>query len=130
MLFNKKFICIKFKQFTTCLLEKIIFTFFQVYKENWKKFRNEYLFLILITFIENLLLVSPIFYLFSKVAPRHQFLESTIGPVDKEITTMENLQNIVTVAPVILVFSVPLQICLMWLFQKYGHPWKIFFHKF
>ena len=112
------------------LVPNTVFNILQVYKKNWVVYRNEYLFLIHLTFMENLLLISPAFYLFSKVAPRHQFLESTIGPVEKEITTMENLENIVTLAPIILVFSVPLQITLMWLFQKYGHPCKILFHNF
>ena len=61
---------------------------------------------------------------------RHQFLEDTIGPVPLESSAMQNMELLVILAPLFILLSVPVQFGFIWGFNKYGHPWKMFFREF
>ena len=92
--------------------------------------KRSYLFILLLQGVENLLLVTPLIYTFANVKERHQFLEDTIGPVPLEIEAMERLRWLTIFAPLLVVLSIPAQFLVIWLFNKYGHPWARFFNEF
>ena len=79
--------------------------------------------------VENIFLISPMLYTYNNVKERHQFLVDTIGPVKEEREVMDRFQFIVTFAPTIIVLCLPLQVLFIWLYNRYGHPWKKFFHE-
>ena len=86
--------------------------------------------MILLHAFENLMLISPAIYTYINVKNRHQFLEDTIGPVPLESFVMQRWEWIVTIGPSLILLSIPVQIGLIWAFNKYGHPWKRFFCEF
>ena len=90
----------------------------------------EYLFLVLLHAFENLLLISPAIYTYTNVKRRHQFLEDTIGATELETEAMIKWEYIVTIAPTIVILSIPIQLLLLWAFNMYGHPWKRFLTEF
>ena len=73
---------------------------------------------------ENILLISPILFLYTKASERHQFLESTIGPNHLEIDAMNTIWNLVLVSTCLVLLSVPIQIVLFFAYTYYGHPWR------
>ena len=79
---------------------------------------------------ENFLLIIPALYAYGNIKERHQFIEETIGALPLESTAMQRWQWIVTLAPCLVIFSIPLELGLIWIFNKYGHPWKRFFGEF
>ena len=76
--------------------------------------------------IENLLLITPMVYLYFKVQERHSFLLSTIGPVLLETLALETIGLFVTVSISAAIINIPLQIVLYWIYNLKGHPWKRF----
>ena len=80
--------------------------------------------------LENMLLILPAMYTYTNVKVRHQFLDDTIGPLPLESVAMQRWQIIVILAPLLVIPSIPLQLGLIWSFNKYGHPWKRFFGEF
>ena len=79
---------------------------------------------------ENLLLITPLIYLYSAVSLRHSFLENTIGPLPLEIEAMNRIHSLVIVSLIAVLSSMPLQILLIYTFNKYGHPWCRFYNEF
>lgn len=88
--------------------------------------KKEYIFVMVLTFVENFLLIAPAIYTYTKIISRHKFLEDTIGAVPKEIMAMKNIESIAIAAPMLVILSLPVQLGLMWAFNRYGHPWKAF----
>ena len=86
--------------------------------------------MILLHAFENLMLISPAIYTYTNVKNRHQFLEDTIGAIPLETFVMHRWDWIITIAVSLVILSVPLEINLVWAFNKYGHPWKRFFREF
>ena len=86
--------------------------------------------MILLHAVENLLLVWPAIFTYGRIKTRHQFLEDTIGPVPLESLAMQNMELLVILAPLFILLSVPVQFGFIWGFNKYGHPWKMFFREF
>ena len=91
--------------------------------------KRDYMFLLVLQLIENMLLVCPILYTYTNVKTRHQFLKDTIGPVPLEIDSMETVYYLAICAPLIIILSVLLQCLLIWIYNKYGHPWERFFNE-
>ena len=79
--------------------------------------------------VENIFLISPMLYTYINVQERHQFLEDTIGPVKEESEAMARFQFLIVFAPIVIVLCFPLQVLFIWLYNKYGHPWKKFFRE-
>ena len=86
--------------------------------------------MILLHAAENLLLICPAIFTYGRMKTRHQFLEDTIGPVPLESSAMQNMERLVILAPLFILLSVPVQFGFIWGFNKYGHPWKMFFREF
>ena len=61
---------------------------------------------------------------------RHQFLEDTIGATEMETEAMIKWEYTVFIAPTIVIWSIPIQLALIWAFNMYGHPWKRFLTEF
>ena len=87
---------------------------------------KEFVVSLLIHFLENLLLVSPLLFLYVRATERHLILEQTIGPNHLEEKTMEMIWKLVIGALAIVFISTPLQFLLFWTYNYYGHPWKKF----
>ena len=66
------------------------------------------------------------FYLFGNVTERHNFLNSTIGPVELEIEAINTVEIMVNYSACAVLLLIPLQIALFWAYNKIGHPWKRF----
>ena len=70
---------------------------------------------------EHVLLFNQYF----KIIARHQFLDQTIGTTSLEKTAMANL-SVLVFSPILAVVGAVFQIGFMWIFDKFGHPWKRF----
>jgi hypothetical protein len=103
---------------------------FQKYQHQWNSVKFEYITLVLFYGFENMLLILPALYTYTNIKARHQFLEETIGPLPLESIAMQRWDWIVMSSPLFVILSIPLQLGLIWAFNKYGHPWKRFFHEF
>ena len=103
---------------------------FQKYQRQWNSVKLEYIALVLLHAFENLALIIPATYTYINAKKRHTFLEETIGTLPLEDLSMQRLEWIVALAPTLIIISIPLQLGLIWAFNKYGHPWKRFFMKF
>ena len=103
---------------------------FQKYQRQWNSVELEYIALVLLHAFENLALIIPATYTYVNAKKRHTFLKETIGTLPLEDLAMQRLEWIVTLAPTLIIISIPLQLGLIWAFNKYGHPWKRFFIKF
>ena len=90
----------------------------------------EYIILVLFHGFENMLLILPAIYTYTNIKVRHHFLEETISPLPLESIAMQRWEWIVVSAPLLVMLSVPLQLALIYSFNKYGHPWKRFFGEF
>ena len=90
----------------------------------------EYIMMVLLHAFENILLVVPAFYTYSNIKKRNTFLEDSIGLLPLETVATQRWEWIVTLVPILVIASVPMQLVLIWAFNKYGHPWKRFFAEF
>ena len=78
---------------------------------------------------ENFALISPVLYLYSKVAERHQFLDKTIGANYLETKSFESIWFLVQYSICSVVLVAPIQICSFQAYHRLGHPWKVFIGK-
>ena len=76
------------------------------------------------------MLVLPAFYAYMAISTQHQFLENTIGTLRLETAAKERWDWIIILMPSLILLSIPLQLGLIWAFNKHGHPWKRFFQEF
>ena len=76
------------------------------------------------------MLVLPGFYAYTAITNQHQFLENTIGTLPLENAAKERWDWIIILMPILILLSIPLQLGLIWAFNKHGHPWKRFFQEF
>ena len=104
--------------------------FLQNYQENWRKMSLENLYVVLLHGIENILLICPLLYLYNAASTRHKLLEDTVGAVPLEIEAMNRIFWLLIIAVLLITLSSPLQVALLYAFNKYGHPWKRFFNEF
>ena len=98
----------------------------QVYKRNWKKASKEFAISLLIRFVENILLIAPMFFLYLKAIERHSLLQETIGPNNLEIKSIRMIWILLVGGATMIVLSIPLEIFGFWIYNHYGHPWKRF----
>ena len=103
---------------------------FQKYQHQWNSVKIEYITLVLFHGFENMLLILPAIYTYTNIKVRHHFLEETISPLLLESIAMQRWEWIIVSAPLLVISSIPLQLVLIWAFNKYGHPWKRFFREF
>ena len=92
--------------------------------------RLENLYVVLLHGIENILLICPLLYLYNAASTRHKLLEDTVGAVPLEIEAMNRIFWLLIIAVLLITLSSPLQVTLLYAFNKYGHPWKRFFNEF
>ena len=90
----------------------------------------EYALIVILHAIENVLLLVPAFYTYANIKRRNAFLETTVGLLPLESLATERMEWIVAIMPSLIIISVPLQLFLIWAFNRYGHPWKRFFAEF
>ena len=107
-----------------------LFCTFQKYRHQWKSVKREYILIVLLHAIENFLLVLPAIYTYSNVKRRNSFLQDTVGLLPLESIATQRWGWIIVLIPSMIIMSVPLQLVLIWAFNKYGHPWKRFFAEF
>jgi len=100
------------------------------YMLQWRSVKMEYIMMVLLHAFENILLVVPAFYTYSNIKKRNTFLEDSIGLLPLETEATQRWEWIVTLVPILVITSVPMQLVLIWAFNKYGHPWKRFFAEF
>ena len=86
----------------------------------------EFLAVTLLQGIENLLLVSPMMHLYSKIKGRHNFLTSTVGPTFLETEGMNSITSFTHVCVSVVLVIVPVQLAFYWIYNFIGHPWKRF----
>ena len=79
---------------------------------------------------ENLLMLVPLVYAFFAAQTRQNFLIRTIGPIPQETEAYEKLMLLAIIMPSLSILAVPIQMALIYGFNKAGHPWKIFFEQF
>ena len=85
---------------------------------------KEFLVSLFVHFLENLLLISPLLFLYAKASERHLMLKQTIGPNRLEERSMDLIQKLAVGAVAIITICIPLQLLLFWMYNYYGHPWK------
>ena len=89
----------------------------------------EFIAIVAIQGVENILMVCPAIYLLSNVTERHFFLTTTVGPVFLEVEAMNSLMSFVNLSLTTVLVSIPLQIALFWMYNLFGHPWKRFLYE-
>ena len=89
----------------------------------------EFLAVTLLQGVENLLMISPLMHLYSKISERHDFLTSTVGPTALETEAINSVRNFTYVCLSVVLLLVPLQIAFYWLYNLIGHPWKRFLNQ-
>ena len=99
---------------------------FQGYKENWRKVFKQFTVSLLIRFLENVLLITPMLFLYAKASERHSFLEETIGPNNLEIKSITTIWILLVGGITMIGASIPLEIIGFLVYNYYGHPWKRF----
>ena len=104
--------------------------YFQGYEDQWKKLKGKNMVKIIIHGIENLTLVCPLFYLCGRVAERHRFLQSNIGPVPLEEEAMSRVLWLTVCSGLLIPISMLIQYALIHVYNSYGHPWSRFFNEF
>ena len=87
------------------------------------------MFPLLVHILESMLLISPLWYLYTKASERHLTLEDTIGPNHLEIKALNTIWNLAAGSTFTVLFLTLLQIALFVGYNHYGHPWKIFLLK-
>lgn len=90
----------------------------------------EYTLVVFLHAIENFLMVIPALYIYSNITRRNAFLEETVGLLPIESLATQRWEWIVAMVPSLIIISVPMQLVLIFAFNKYGHPWKRFFAEF
>ena len=96
----------------------------------WKWVQLEFVFMITLHMIENLAMLFPLFRTTFAAQNRQHFLESTIGPIPQETMCLENLNYLTIVMACLVSSAVPIQIFLITVYYRMGHPWSNFFKKF
>ena len=80
----------------------------------------------LIRFLENVLLITPMIFLYAKASEHHSILEETIGPNNLEIKSINTIWMFLVGGVTMIGASIPLEIIGFLVYNYYGHPWKIF----
>ena len=75
-------------------------------------------------------MTTPIIYTFMKAQERHNFLEQTVGPIPQETESLVRLKWLAIIAPTAVLILVPIQLLLIYLYNRMGHPWCNFFQQF
>ena len=96
----------------------------------WKWVRFEFVFMIILHMIENIAMLFPLFFATLSAQERQNFLESTIGPIPQETKCFENLNHLTIVMACLVSSAVPIQLFLISVYYRMGHPWSNFFKKF
>ena len=94
--------------------------------EKWRKTFKEFATFLLLHFLENVLLISPLFFLYSKASARHVLLEETIGANNLEIKSIKTIWTLLVGGTTMIALSIPLEIFAFFVYNYYGHPWKRF----
>ena len=89
----------------------------------------EFLALTLLHGVENLLMITPVMHLYSKVSERHAFLTSTVGPTVLETDAINSIRSFTCVCLSLVLSIIPLQIAFYWIYNLIGHPWKRFLNQ-
>merc|ERR1711902_108887 len=100
------------------------------YKKQWQSVKMEYTIMVFLHAIENFLMVIPALYTYASIINRNAFLEETVGLLPLESLATQRWEWIVTMIPLLIIISVPMQLVLILAFNKYGHPWKRFLAEF
>ena len=96
----------------------------------WKWVRLEFVFMIMLHLIENIAMLCPLFFATLAARERQNFLESTIGPIPQETMCLENLNYLTVVMACLVSSAIPIQIFLISVYYRMGHPWSNFFKQF
>ena len=80
----------------------------------------------LIRFLENVLLITPMIFLYAKASEHHSILVETIGPNNLEIKSINTIWMLLVGGITMIGASIPLEVIGFLVYNYYGHPWKIF----
>ena len=80
--------------------------------------------------VENLAMLFPLFHAFLATKERHEFLEKTIGAIPQEKECFEKLYNLTITMASLVGSAAPIQMILISIYNRMGHPWSNFFKQF
>ena len=75
-------------------------------------------------------MLYPLFHAYFAAMTRQNFLEDTIGPIAQETRCLEKLNYLTITMTSLVASAVPIQMILIVLYNRMGHPWSNFFKQF
>ena len=110
------------------------------YKQRWERTKIELVLGIFFHWLINILLLCPILvtgYSYTKttiilitsyfkgfsIRARHSVLQRTIGPFTQEVDAFNTASLLMWLLPLLVSMSTVLELVLLYLFNRFGHPW-------
>ena len=92
--------------------------------QKWWKVLREMALMIFMQLISNLMMLIPFFVTASNVKARHELLEGAIGVFPEEELAYRTVKILSWILPSIIITSALLDIILVFIYMRIGHPWK------